>query len=132
MLKYFDDLAAFWLVQKNWIVHHATITDDALHVHGSLLIFLLSAVIIRRRPDNIWSWLIVLTLELFNEYADMHGATRGEADIAASLHDIYNTMFWPTIILLFSRLLFPRRLPKTEPEPLSNLADQPLEQSPTI
>jgi hypothetical protein len=27
----------------------------------------------------------------------------------AALHDIYNTMFWPTVILILGRLLFPRK-----------------------
>jgi hypothetical protein len=131
VLHLLDRLAAFWLLKKDWIVQHIPLSDDALHVHGSLMIFMLSAIIIRKRPDNIWSWLIILAFETFNEYADMRGQTPGEADIAASLHDIYNTMFWPTVILLFGRLLFPRRLPVILPTPSSDLADQPFEQAPT-
>jgi hypothetical protein len=54
-------------------------------------------------------WLIVFAAELFNEYADLQGVAPGEATIDAALHDLYNTMLWPTVILLFGRVLFPRR-----------------------
>ncbi len=29
-------------------------------------------------------------------------------DRAAALHDLLNTMFWPTMLLIFGRMLFPR------------------------
>jgi hypothetical protein len=52
--------------------------------------------------------LIVLIAELFNEYADLHGQAPDEATIDAAMHDLYNTMFWPTIILILGRFMFPR------------------------
>jgi hypothetical protein len=57
----------------------------------------------------LWCWLIVFLAELFNEYADLRGSAPGEATMDAALHDIYNTMFWPTVILILGRFLFPRK-----------------------
>ncbi len=101
--------AKIWIGYKTWLVENIGLTNDALHVHGSLLILMVSAIILRRRPDSIWCWLIVLIAELFNEYADMRGFAPGEDTIDASMHDIYNTMVWPTIILILGRFLFPPR-----------------------
>ena len=139
MFNFVNELAAYWLVQKQRIVEMVGVSNDALHIHGSLLLLFVSALMLRRRPDNIWSWLLVFGLELFNEYADLHGQTPGEASMTAGLHDIYNTMFWPTLILLFGWLVFPRRkkeVPMEEPpaeEPQSgDLADEFFEKPTSI
>ena len=102
-------LAEHWVSYKFWLIETVGLTNDAMHVHGSLLILYVSALVSRRRPDSLWCWLIVFIAELFNEYADLRGAAPGEATMDAALHDIYNTMFWPTVILILGRFLFPRQ-----------------------
>jgi len=102
-------LAEHWVSYKIWLIDTVGLTNDAMHVHGALLILCVSAILLRRRPDSLWCWLIVLLAELFNEYADLRGAAPGEATMDAALHDIYNTMFWPTVILILGRFLFPRK-----------------------
>ena len=126
-------LAERWIGYKMWLIEKVGLTNDAMHVHGSLLILCVSAIVLRRRPDSIWCWILVFIAELFNEYADLRGLAPGEATLDASLHDLYNTMFWPTIILILGRFLFPRRqLQKPAPTASSDLAHQPLEQSATV
>jgi hypothetical protein len=130
MQDYLQQLAEYWIGYKMRLVEAVGLTNDAMHIHGSLLILFCSAIILRRRPDSVWCWLMVLVAELFNEYADLQGQAPGEATIDAAMHDLYNTMFWPTIILLLGRLLFPRaKAPEAKPEISGDLADQPLEQS---
>jgi hypothetical protein len=102
-------LAELWIGYKIRLVEYVGLTNDAMHVHGSILILLISAIVLRRRPDNILCWLIVFAAELFNEYADLKGLAPGEASIDASLHDLYNTMFWPTVFVVLGRFLFPPR-----------------------
>jgi hypothetical protein len=102
-------LAELWIGYKTRLVDFVGLTNDAMHVHGSILILFVSAVILRKRPDSIWCWLIVLAAELFNEYADLKGMAPGEASIDASVHDLYNTMLWPTVLLVLGRFLFPSR-----------------------
>jgi hypothetical protein len=101
-------LAEHWVSYKIWLIETVGLTNDALHVHGALLILCVSALVLRRRPDSLWCWSIVLVAELLNEYADLRGAAPGEVAMDAALHDIYNTMLWPTVILILGRFLFPR------------------------
>ena len=127
-------LAEHWVSYKFWLIETVGLTNDAMHVHGSLLILCVSALVLRRRPDSLWCWLVVFIAELFNEYADLRGAAPGEATMDAALHDIYNSMFWPTLILILGRFLFPRK--KTEPaSPAATSRDlphQPLEQATSV
>ena len=126
-------LAERWIGYKIWLIEKVGLTNDAMHVHGSLLILFVSAILLRRRPDSIWCWIIVFVAELFNEYADLRGLAPGEATLDASLHDLYNTMFWPTIILILGRFLFPQRRKDLGPAASSSdLSHQPLEQAAPI
>jgi hypothetical protein len=124
-------LAEHWVSYKIWLIETVGLTNDAMHVHGSLLILCVSALVLRRRPDSPWCWLIVFIVELFNEYADLRGAAAGEATIDAALHDVYNTMFWPTMLLILGRVLFPRKkaTPVSPAAISSDLPHQPLEQA---
>jgi hypothetical protein len=119
-------LAETWIGYKTRLVDFVGLSNDAMHVHGSILILFVSAIVLRCRPDSIWCWLIVLVAELFNEYADLKGVAPGEATIDAAVHDLYNTMLWPTVILVLGRFLFPPRkaAPTLAPEPSGDLADQ--------
>lgn len=123
-------LAETWIGYKMRLVEFVGLTNDAMHVHGSIMILFVSAIILRHRPDSVRCWLIVFIAELFNEYADLKGLAPGEDSIRASVHDLYNTMFWPTIILVFGRFLFPPRKaePKLAEAGSGDRADQPLEQ----
>jgi hypothetical protein len=127
-------LAELWIGYKLRLVDFVGLTNDAMHIHGSILILFVSAIVLRRRPDSIWCWLIVLFAELFNEYADLHGMAPGEATIDAAMHDLYNTMFWPTVILVLGRFLFPPRPKeaKTDEAALGDFADQSFEQPATV
>lgn len=127
-------LVEHWVSYKIWLIDTVGLTNDAMHVHGALLILCVSAILLRRRPDNLWCWLIVFLAELFNEYADLRGAAPGEATIDAALHDIYNTMFWPTLILILGRFLFPRKNGDVvnPAAPSSDLPQQPLEQATSV
>ena len=127
-------LAELWIGYKTRLVEFVGLTNDAMHIHGSIMILFVSAIVLRRRPDSIWCWLIVFAAELFNEYADLKGLAPGEATIDAAVHDLYNTMFWPTIILVLGRFLFPRPVKglKEEQALSGNLADQSFEQPASV
>lgn len=127
-------LAETWIGYKIRLVEFVGLTNDAMHVHGSILILFVSAIILRRRPDHFWCWLIVFAAELFNEYADLKGVAPGEATIDAAVHDLYNTMLWPTIILILGRFLFPPRTKELRKETAKSgdFADQSFEQPATV
>ena len=134
MQEILQQLAERWIAYKIRLIDYVGLTNDAMHIHMSLLLLFVSAILLRRRPDSLWCWLVVLGAEMFNEYADLSGSTPGEASIEAALHDLYNTMFWPTIIVVLGRFLFPRRLKVTPPDSnaSSNLPDQPFKESATV
>jgi len=128
-----QNMVEYWIGYKIRLVEAVGLTNDAMHIHGSLLILFVAALVLRRRPDSIWCWLIVFAAELFNEYADLRGLAPGEATMDAALHDIYNTMFWPTVIVLFGRLLFPRKgVAETKAPNSSDLPNQPFEKPAAI
>jgi len=110
---------------KIWLHDRLGMDDEVLHVHMSLLILFGAAIILRRRPDSIWCWLVVFVIEMANEYADIIGDAAGEGTLSSGLADLYGTMFWPTVILLLGRFLFPPR------EQNVQLAEDPLKASET-
>lgn len=134
MQEILQHLAERWIAYKIRLIEYVGLTNDAMHIHMSLLLLFVSAILFRRRPDSLWCWIVVFLAELFNEYADLRGAAPDEASLDAALHDIYNTMFWPTVIVVLGRFLFPRRLKAARPDPdaSSDLTDQPFKESATI
>jgi hypothetical protein len=93
---------------------------DALHIYVALIIQLVSAALLRRTLASPWPWLIVLAFALANEWLDIHRDNLVEDwEKAASLHDLWNTMLLPTLLLLVIRFA-PRlttRAAPSEPPP---------------
>lgn len=80
------------------------LSKDALHIHLGILLFLLFALMTRRGLDRWLPWLLLLALETANEVLDLHQpAGSMEKNMAAGVHDIVNTMFAPTLLMLFLR-----------------------------
>ncbi len=139
MLEKLAQLPDWWIVAKDKLANAFYLSKDAMHIHVALAIMVVTALVLRKRFDSIWGWFAVLLAELFNEYCDLSRMQPGDIGLDASIHDVYNTMFWPTIFLLFGRFLFPRRtkLKMVEAGAVAdtgsgNLADQSLEQPPTV
>ncbi len=121
------------IAAKIWLYKNLGVHDDALHVHLSLLILFTAAIILRRRADSIWCWLVVFFAQLLNEYADITGDAAGEGTIKAAFEDFYTTLFWPTVILLFGRLLFPKPpAANINQSGSSDLPDQSFKQPPSV
>ena len=75
-------------------------TEELLHVHFGLLIFVAVALILRRRMHSNWPVGLVWAFALGNEAVDVF-ATGYE--LWPSLLDIVNTVLWPTILHLVAR-----------------------------
>lgn len=91
---------------KDHLVTLTGLPKDALHVYVGLLVFL-GVAIVSRRPLRAWTpWLCVLAAACLGELVDMLDelASVGHWNRAASLHDLWNTLMWPTVILLSARL----------------------------
>ncbi|HEX8468523.1 MAG TPA: hypothetical protein VF620_12035 [Allosphingosinicella sp.] len=94
---------------------------DALHIYVALIIQLASAALLRRTLASPWPWLIVLAFALANEWLDIFRDDLVEDwEKAGSLHDLWNTMLLPTLLLLVSRFapgLLAAPPPPTPPPP---------------
>lgn len=96
---------ASWYRMKMFVEHASVITSDSMHVLAGVLIFLLSAVILRRSILSWLPWLIVLALAVANEIVDLW--VEQWPDLAMqygeSAKDLLLTMTLPTVLLLAAR-----------------------------
>lgn len=81
------------------------LAKDALHVYVGLGVWLLAAALFRRSITTLRPWLAVLVvacgIECFDAFDDW--VQLGHWRWRASIHDIVNTMFWPTVLALLAR-----------------------------
>lgn len=98
---------------KLWLMDGTGLAKDALHIHVGLIVYLGSALIFRW-PLRAWKpWLTALLAAAAGEAWDIrdrwaNGVRPAPAD---HWHDIWNTMLWPSAMLLLARFtrLFTRR-----------------------
>lgn len=105
------EIAALFETRKMSIIEATGLGKDALHVYFGLALFLLVRLAWRGRGGWIAAWLAVLAMACGGEWLDLT-AEYGRSTIQpddAHWHDIWNTMFWPTVLLLVGRWL-----PQTE------------------
>lgn len=100
MIDQFTDLI---IVLKEWAMALTGLSKDALHVHASLLLVFVAAWLTRRPLGSLLPWSVVLALTLLNELLDYLSDTDVADWQAASLHDVANTMLWPTALIIAAR-----------------------------
>lgn len=120
-----QDLQAF----KLFMIEATGLGKDALHIYAGLALFIGIRLIWRRRGGWVLGWLAALTGALIVEGLDIRTEmTEGNIQPDAEhWKDVWNTMFWPSVMLLVGPWLQPR--PKPAVKPLGDLADQPLNDS---
>ena len=102
-------MSADYQAVKFGLLESTGLAKDALHVYFGLALFLAVRLVWRRRGGWLLAWLAVLVMAVGGEWIDM----RGEALVGvlqpdnAHWHDIWNTMFWPTVLALVGRWLQP-------------------------
>jgi hypothetical protein len=100
-------LAATSFVQslKLDIIAATGLSKDALHVYLGLIVWLLTAALWRKSITAWKPWLVVLVvacgIEAFDAFHDWIDV--GYWRVGASIHDVLNTMFWPTVLTLLAR-----------------------------
>lgn len=94
-------IASDWSRAKMAIEHNIGIGSDLLHVYVGMLLLLGMVLLPGRRVSLRVSWLILLAFECVNEALDLSRPPGSvESDLASSLHDLFTTMFLPTVLLL--------------------------------
>jgi hypothetical protein len=105
-----------WEVAKAAVEEWSGLHRDALHIYAALLIQLCSALVLRRTLASPWPWLVVLAFALGNEWLDVYRDRVVEGwEKAGAIHDLWNTMLAPTVLLLAVR--FAPRLTTTRVRP---------------
>jgi hypothetical protein len=76
-------------------------SEDLLHVHAGLLIFVLSALILRKKMRSPIPLALVVFFATLNEVVDWYSG----APQAPFEHyiDFANTVFWPAVLFLLAR-----------------------------
>ena len=77
---------------------------DALHIYFAILIQIGAAALLRRKVADWLPWLMVLGFAVANEYFDAYVVGEaGDWEISSGVHDLWNTMLVPTMLLLLTR-----------------------------
>ena len=93
-----------WQEIKEVIALWTDLERDALHIYAALLVQVGSAWLLRRRLGHGLPWLCVLALAVGNEALDMKDDDFIERwEWEAGLHDLWNTMLLPSLLLLLVR-----------------------------
>ena len=105
LIDWLQAAAGQWFDVKMFVERSSAFSDDVLHVVAGVFLQLIAAALLRASVARWLPWLIVLALELVNEWSDFHvdhwpdlGMQLGE-----STKDIVLTMALPTALLVISR-----------------------------
>jgi hypothetical protein len=90
---------------KFWLIQHVHLAKDALHIYVGLTLFLGSALVFRWSLKSWKPWAVALAAALIGEVWDLRDslAYHTRIDLWGNWHDIWNTMFWPSALLLLAR-----------------------------
>jgi hypothetical protein len=97
-----------WLqTAKLWIVSHAGLEKDALHIYFALFLLFGSVLLFRWSLRNWKPYVLILVIAVIGEIWDMRDGLMKSVPLVVSFpdsaHDVWNTMFWPIAILLLAR-----------------------------
>lgn len=90
---------------KILLIDTVGLSKDALHVYVGLIVFFGTALIFRLPLRDIRPWCAVLLAAILGEVWDIYDTeVIGARQVyAGNWHDIWNTLFWPTAIMLLAR-----------------------------
>lgn len=98
---------------KNNLENYTGLEKDALHIYMGTGGWLLLTILLGRRWwSGLLAWMTMTVITLWGEWMDLRQASitqLGRDD--AGMHDIWNTMLLPTLLLLTAWWLFKRRRP---------------------
>ena len=96
----------FWFESKAEIKAALGMSEDMIHVHFGLALFLIGAVLLRnRRKGVLIAWCVGAFLQIVNEVLDAREWINwtGNVNWSEFLKDTGATLFWPTVLVLIWR-----------------------------
>lgn len=101
MKEFLDPLIAGYGAAKSWLSDHTGATEDLLHIHAGLLIFVVAALVLKKKMRSPVPLALVIVFALLNEVID-HLAGGPQRTLEPYV-DFVNTVFWPTVLFLAAR-----------------------------
>ena len=93
-----------WQQIKEAIAYYTDLERDALHIYAALLVQVGTALVLRRRLAHWLPWAAVLALAVGNELLDTYrDGVVEQWELDSNLHDLWNTMLLPSLLLLLAR-----------------------------
>lgn len=127
------EIASLFEERKVSVIEASGLDKDALHIYFGLALFLFIRLVWRWRGGWLVAWLAVFAMACGGEWLDMTAEVSRSSiqPDAAHWHDIWNTMFWPTVLLLVGRWLQPeaKDTPAISDEVSGENAERGLEQA---
>ena len=101
MRDFFDPLITGYGAAKQWLSAFTGASEDLLHVHAGLLIFVISALVLKKKMRSPVPLALVVGFALLNEVVDQLAG--GRQDHLEPFVDFANTVFWPIVLFLAAR-----------------------------
>jgi uncharacterized membrane protein YqgA involved in biofilm formation len=91
---------------KMVVVAAVGLQKDALHVYAGLTIFLVALSVLRSRPRSVIPLVAVALVAVLGEIVDARDDVNslGHWRWRASAHDLWNTLFWPSVLWVLLRI----------------------------
>jgi len=111
------ELASLFEARKLSVIEATGLDKDALHIYFGMALFVLVRLAWRGRGGWLAAWIAVLVMACGGEGLDLTAEYSKSAiqPDAEHWHDIWNTMFWPTVLLVVGRWLQPVAETRAEP-----------------
>lgn len=101
MTRYLEDAAAIYGEAKHGIEAWTGASQELLHVHAGLIIFVAASLVLRRKFRSPIPLALVAVFAVLNELIDW---LNGPSPNALEPYlDIANTVFWPCVLFLLAR-----------------------------
>lgn len=90
---------------KTTIIVATGLSRDALHIYLGLAVLLLAVALLRKPLRSFIPWGVVWVVSILGELLDMRDdfVVYGYWRWDASVHDVLNSMFWPSVLMLLAR-----------------------------
>jgi hypothetical protein len=90
---------------KHYIVEHLGLAKDALHIYVALIVFFGCCLLFKWKAGQWKPWAAVLAAALLGEAWDLRDSVvyHTRVSLGGNVHDIWNTMLVPTVLMLATR-----------------------------